>query len=170
MFVHDYFAWFRLSGIFSASASSIVVSILCSKKEEISAFNLDKLDYSAQSHTNNQLYCLTMKHSSSWREDRQPELKERHQCTTIPEKDINNIVKEQQQLQLHHTHRDNDFIYNHSGDIVWWMEDLCFGVELIFSSNRIMWLLLFPIQSVTISFVQDQVTGTLPCPEILSYL
>lgn len=36
---------------------------------------------------------------------------------------------------------------------------LCLGVELIFSSNRIMWLLLFPIQSVTISFVQDQVTA-----------
>ncbi len=50
------------------------------------------------------------------------------------------------------------------------MEDLCFGVELIFSSNRIMWLLLFPIQSVTISFVQDQVTGILlMCPRDTTY-
>lgn len=30
-----------------------------------------------------------------------------------------------------------------------------------FSSNRITWLPLFPIQCITISFVQDQFTGTL---------
>lgn len=43
----------------------------------------------------------------------------------------------QQQTQQY-TYWDNDFIFNNIGDILWWMEDLCFGVELIFSSNRIM--------------------------------
>lgn len=83
----------------------------------------------------------------------------RHECTTILYS--NNTTPHT------HTHWANDFICHHSGDTACWMGDLCFGAELIFSSNRIMGLLLFPIQSVTISFVQDQVTGTLLCvPEI----
>lgn len=89
-------------------------------------------------------------------------MKKRHGYTTVPEK--------QQQQQQQPPHWYSDFIYIHSEDIVWWMGDLCFGGELIFSSNRIMCLLLFPIQSVTISFVQDQVAGTLlMCPRDTAY-
>lgn len=51
------------------------------------------------------------------------------------------------------------YIYQRRYSVVDLHRDLCSGGELIFTSNRIMWL-PFPIQSVTISFVQDQVTDT----------